>query len=544
LVSTGVRRLAQIGSMLSWGTFAVTGACTLLSDFDVDQCETDAACENPVGVTRYCDSGRCVMGCRNNHHCASLDPSTPLCNRDQAECVSITSARRECYLSSDYDDQSLGEASVQSMNIVGAFASTLHSSTWLTLDLAVDELQSPMADEDSDAWPPLMVVVCQDGPDDIGGGVAHLVDNLGVRGVIASFDGSAQAAALLAAGEGALLLSPEGVLDDTGGELYWYLGGDYRTLTPVYPRLLAGLARHVGERVAGTGRLSRVAVISGPGEHESLAGLAAEALVVDGQTRGELEVNDRFRSFPLSDDQRERDLAALLEFAPDLVILQVGGVFNSAPRAERATVIGQLEEAAAAGTRPLPIYLIGPRSGGDSYLDALAATSASFRARALMIDLTIPSEPEEAALRARFANAYPNSAPDVRPVPRIYDALYYLAYASVAGRDELESSPTSIRMGLQRVTDPSGPLVHVGTGPQGLDVGRQLALAKRPFALEGLTGSGAFLPDRQVRAAPPIISCWGDDGTRVVIGSYASESGAMSLSTGSCAGEAVDAAFN
>jgi hypothetical protein len=434
----------------------------------------------------------------------------------------------------------MGDVTAESLTIVGAFAPSLRSSTWLTLDLAEREFRESGMPSSAGGAAPLMLVLCDDAPLAIQPSMEHLVVDLGARAILASFDESVQPASLLTVGDRAFMLSPDGSLGGAPSATYWHLGGDYGELVRAYPSLLRALVRRLGQRTASTGRPSRVAVVTSPGEGGRVGALVSAAIEVDGEARQRLRDLDRFRSFELSDADRERSVADLLAYAPDLVLMHAAGVFGSKPRRERAEVIGRLEEEAAAAGRPLPLYAIGPRLAGDAYLDGLAAGDPSFRARAVLVDLERPGQAEEAGLRSRFAAAYDSLLPGAHlaPAPRIYDALYYLAYAAAAGRDASALTVSSLRRGMALVTDGAGPAVHVGDGSDGLDLARELLLAREPFDLQGITGAGPFDPARGLRPEFPVIYCWGEGGVATLLGRF--DGATWSMEPGVCASEAVD----
>lgn len=519
-------------------------ACTLLSDFAISACDEDVQCDITAASVNYCDRGVCVPGCRDNRQCATRDPRTSLCTHTGGECIAISSPELECYASSPYDDRTMGDATAESLSIIGAFAPSLRSSTWLTLELAEREFRQSEMPSSAGGAAPLLLVLCDDAPGAVQGSVEHLVEDLSVRAIVASFDQSVQSASLLAAGERTFMLSPDGTLGSTPNAAFWHLGGDYGELVPAYPSLLRALVRRMDQRTTSSGRPSRIALVTSPGDGGRFGTLIGAGLVVDSQTPQELEVLDRFRSFELSETQRDRNVAELVAFAPDLVLLHAAGVFGSSPRRERAEVIARIEEGAAATGRPPPLYALGPRQGGDTYVDVLAARDASFRARAVLVDFEHPGQTEEAGLRSRFATAYHSPLPRayLGPAPRIYDALYYLAYAAVAGRDASGSSPASLRGGMAWVTDPAGPAVHVGGGSEGLDLARDLLLRGEPFELHGITGAEPFDPARGLRSGSAVLSCWADDGVAEVLGRF--DGVQWSVELGRCAPEAVDAALD
>jgi hypothetical protein len=410
--------------------------------------------------------------------------------------------------------------SVEDSILVAAFASSVRSSTWLTLQLAAQEVRSEQLSGPSQPSPPVIVVLCDDGPETIDDATTHLVADLGVRAIVASFDDTTRAGAVAGVSDRAFLLSPDGALGEPLTQQYWHLGGDHRAVVPIYADLFDGLARSYALRTTPDQPPYHIAFVLGTLEDKALASLIQAVLMFDGANAGELAVQDRLRSFHLSEDaaETERTISDLIRFAPDLILAFTSGSFSSASRHERAAVIGRIEEARAASSDWAPLYIIGPRRAGDSYLESLARADASFRSRAIMIDVGLPGQSERAALGARFAERYPRADSHreaASPAPRIYDAFYYLFYAEAAARRLGALEPMQLGVALSHITDPSGPAVRVGPGSEGLTLGAGLLRAGSAFALQGITGAGPFDVASQTRDTVPATYCWRADGAPV-----------------------------
>jgi hypothetical protein len=485
--------------------------CTVVSDFDVHECTSDEAC--PITgspVPYYCEARRCIEGCRDNHHCVSLDPRYPICLQRGGDCVAMTSEGQECYAATEYDDGTMGPLTAESMVIVGAFAPALRSSVWLTLELAKRELEDARSSE-AGVFPELAVVLCDDAPDRVARAMDHLTRNLGAGAIIASFDDTILPTALLDAHDFTLLLSPNGAIDAPISPTLLHLGGDHDALVPVYGLLVSALAPVLQERTSALGRGAKIAVVVGSNE-QTLADRVLAELTLGGQTSERLALSDRLRVLRLSEQQRESKAAELVAYGPDLVILLAAGTFGMPPRRERAELIGALEAARAAGTAPSPLYLIGPRRAGDAFLDVLATGSPSFRQRAVVIDLDFPGHEERRALQDRYAQAFPKLLPalDRQAAPGVYDAIYYLAYAAAATSPPYSAS--HLREGLSRVTDSNAPIVPLAGGSDTLARVRETLRSGLPLNLRGVTGPGVFDVARPLRAAPVAVQCWSAAG--------------------------------
>src|ERR1043166_9153831 len=109
-----------IRNLLHWLAHALCAAaltnCTLLSDFDVNECSTSADCDVLTEGIRRCEAGRCVSGCGDNAHCVSVDPRFPLCPRVGAACVALADAAQECSVASGYDPRELGPLTLESID--------------------------------------------------------------------------------------------------------------------------------------------------------------------------------------------------------------------------------------------------------------------------------------------------------------------------------------------------------------------------------------------------------------------------------------------
>lgn len=100
----------------------------------------------------------------------------------------------------------MGDVSIEDMTIVGAFAASVRSSIWLTLELATRELTLPRNDAGRPGFGRIFAVVCDGTPEKIDVSVTHLIEGLGARAIVSSFDSTAEAVALANVQNRALLL--------------------------------------------------------------------------------------------------------------------------------------------------------------------------------------------------------------------------------------------------------------------------------------------------------------------------------------------------
>jgi hypothetical protein len=424
-----------------------------------------------------------------------------------ADCVDLTSEGSECPASTGYVDATMGNLTAEDMLIIGAFVPAPETSAWLTLDLAVRELrQNGGLPVGGGVNRPVVAVACDGMAIDTA--MSHLVDHLSVKGVVTSLDETQLSSALtLPSTRGATaMISTHGAdfaLASDGGEWLWSLGAPALSTASVYPGLVRAIEQGPMIRRTGGRLLRMVSLVSSAKEDEALADAATAMITLQGTTLSQLRREDRFRRYLLPDDLLEERVAALSEvvsYAPDIVLLFAGGNFADPLGEERASVVRSLEEAAAASLEWRPIYVAGPRNTDDSTLKVLSQESTSFRDRLLGLTSARSPEPELAsAFAARFAASYPHAAGSSShaPSPRVYDALYYMAYGlAAAPRAVAPFGVEDVRLGLLRVAQAEAEAVLSGPGPEGVERATQLLARNQPFNLLGITGPLAIGPSR------------------------------------------------
>jgi hypothetical protein len=506
--------------------------CTALSDFDVQECTLDSDCESLTGQISRCAQSRCTDGCANHEHCAHYDPSTPFCAHPGSECVSPVSGGGECNLSSGYDEASMGSLTGEDMLLVGAFAPSFRTSTWLALQLAADEVGSqgglPTAATDSH---PLWLFLCDDAVESMNGALEYLFNQVGVRALVASFEDRALTSALSTPGTvgEALFLDPDGTelnSSDQSATLLWALGGTPTSASAAYGPLIVEAVRSIRSTGVAGQDLKIASVVSSASEDDALASSVTTNLTLEGTALGDLMRQDRYRAFALSDDpaQRTEVFATLRRFTPHIVLWFAGGVFAGTSD-ERATALAALEnDSQVQQSTWQPIYLIGPRNQESSVLRELATTHATFRARAVAVSVDpSPDSAIQASLLARLRTAFPEAQGTRAAYDRVggvYDAVYYLTYALAAARHGPgKLTASDLREGLLRVTDPSSERVAVGPGPDGLAKAGALLASDLPFNTYGTTGAAAF-DATQRRTAPAHMYCWDDGGNLLNVARY------------------------
>lgn len=511
--SRNARLMVDSNSILvSLGATFIT-SCTLVSDFDVHACREDSECAFPEGDVARCEQQRCVRGCRDNHNCASWDPRTPICPSVDSNCVSLTSSGGECGVSTGYVDETMGSLVARDMLIVGALVPAPKSAAWLTLELATSEIATNGGLPDLSGVPrPVVAVACGAEGGALEPIASHLIDDLGVSGVVTTLDAASLSSAfgLPAIRDSMLMMSARGSAADpaiAASPMLRQLGAPATSAANLYPVLIDRINQGLIAR-RGDGTLPRVvSLVSEAAEDIALADAVLPTLTLEGAGAQELLRQDRHRRLTLSDvdpDRRASVLADVIAYAPDIVLTFAGGFFAAPGTEERSRVAQVLQEAATEGTWS-PIFVFGPANVGDSALRVLARESPSFRARAVGITSAPAHDSALArALEDRFLTAFPLA--EAEPSALAYDAYYQIAYGLVAARGNArEGDVAALLEGLARIADPSAPAVPVG--PDGLASSIGLLSTGAAFNLMGVTG--AALGSRGLREAAPGAYCFG-----------------------------------
>jgi len=441
-----------------------------------------------------------------------VDPRFPICQRRGGECVPLLTEGPECSASSNYDPETMAELTADDLILIGAFAPSVRTSTGLSLELAVQELNAS-------GRLPVVVVECDGSM--ATAAMRHLVDELGVHAILGSLDAGALRTVVTQQDthEPAFLLSPgdsyvrPATLSAGSGNL-WYLGSNYDDVVPAYSTLVRAVAGSIGGAFASA---TTIASITSSRAEDQALNLAVfnGGISVDELGGPALADDNRFLYFPLPDEEgdgRRAMLDLLVQKAPDIVISFAGGVFGNPARKERASLFRALEGIAAKASYA-PRYILGPSNVEDSSLARLSRDDVSFRSRALAVRARRPHDAVvRAALDARFASAFPDAAAfGFHVIPAVYDGLYYLAYAVAAAPAGLGIGHADrARDGFERVTDADGPEVVVG--PDGLGTAMEYLSSATSFKLRGTDGPADFDLDEHTRPGAGSLYCWDEAG--------------------------------
>jgi hypothetical protein len=508
--------------------------CTLVSSFEVRECQRDAHCTLPMASVGHCERSICESGCRDNHQCLSIDPRYPICSQTGGECVGLTNGTGECYVSSDYIDDTMGGFTADQMTMVGAFMPRVRSSEWLTVQLAAAELTSTGLFARS----PLLVVACSDALESVAAGMAHL-DRLGVTALLAPADEAALAALVNvpSASRGKIFLSPGGVSStpvETTRDGIWYLGASHADVIQAYPPMIAALVAGAEGSVGGAS-LKIATVTSAAAEDARISRRVYDVIQVNGVDATRLETEDRLHPFELADvpEQRARVVADIAAYAPDIVLWFAGGEFADPARDERAATVGQIEALLASGMERKPTYLFGPRNTEDSSLRNLASRDESFRARAVGLRADSPGDPAiTAGLFERFEASFPSAAAQPRPLypaPSVYDAFHALTYGLAIRRASRSDLPDIFARA-------AGGSSLVPVGPAGLEPAEQLLSASIPFGVAGTSGPLTFDTEDHARRSNVRVYCWSDGVQIADVAEYESARGSFSRVSDACSG--------
>ncbi len=479
-----------------------------------------------------CEDARCVPGCESNAGCAAIDPRLPICQRPGGPCVGLLDRRGECYSHTGYDHLAAAELTAEDLPLIGAFVPTLKSSTWLTLELAVSEINQSGGLPWEDTLRPLVVVVCSEEREAVAGAMSHLVGDLGIRSILASLEASAMRPALdqAARSGGAFLLSPHGYesssVADPASYRAWHLGPDYGLTAAAYAPLLRRVVAAFAARGVEPSALRVASVVSDAVEDAGLWNAVAQTIAVGSDDFESLVRLGRGKVFDGFRGELE-EIVAIANFTPHVVLVFAGGSFQVAPYPQRSSVIRRLEEVREGWE---PTYILGPRNPGDPSLRRWAASSESFSRRA--VGLRSDRERDaalHASLLTRFRGAFPRAEEepgDLTVSAEVYDALYFLAYASIAASTEeiLESTLLASRISpMERDEEP------VVVGPADYRRAVELLRARVVFDLRGV-GGGLSFDEGPVRARSGRVRayCWNRAGDVIDVAHYDSRAESFS----------------
>jgi hypothetical protein len=494
---------------------AGVAGCTVLSDFDVQECTSHADCDLLVGSVSRCESGRCLSGCNDNSHCAAVDLRFPVCERRGGACVSLTGLTGGC-VASGYEERALGALTLDGIDVLVAFAATPRSSTWLSFELAVTEWNEARRSSGFEPSRPLVLLLCDDAEQSVSATVPRVLGEIGVRALLAPGDEAALRALLepIRESRSVLVLSPHGssigAASGVSRESVWFLGASDSATLPAYEQTLGRAVTSARARAPDPSSFQLASVVGDGSEDEALWNAVRPLLEVDGRDADELVIEDRLRIVRPPPERRfdpTHGLERLLDPTPQLVLLFMGPREDPA-ELDAATIIQQVEASVAARGAAPPLYILGPRSLEDVALHSSVARQPALRSR--IIGMRADPGPDArlgAELEARFVAAYPaaaSSAAVSHPNASAYDAVYLLALASFAAQRGGAESAGDVLAGLLRVVA-GAPSVPIDVGPGQERSRRALQLLEEGVSLQlnGASGPVQFDDARTRLGAPP-----------------------------------------
>jgi hypothetical protein len=443
-------------------------------------------------------------GCTTNAECGSADIPA-MCRASDHQCVRLIT--NECLVV-------YGNWRHPNAVYFGAFThqpatDPKGSPTAMNYDLAVTEFNAAGGLLDSMGQKhPLVAVVCANdppnaGPDPIGKGIDHLVDDLDVPVIVADLvpDLLKQAyAKTQAKGKDVFLLSPgpatKELIDVDKKGLIWHVGGIPVDLVPAYVSLVARVEQRVKSLGAAT---VKVAVVTTRDRNDPTSAPLGELydglrplLQFNGQSIADNAAAGLFREFPVDaanpPAMAGKDLAA---WGPQIVISMLGPQFTN-PREDAPGVALTAEKFYFGPNQGRPYVVLNPINYGSigavqTIVKGIAMTDPATPQRYVGINV---AGPEDRTLyneyMTRLRLLYPQS---IEETDNHYDSVYLLAYSmDLAGVEQHLTGPPIVA-GILRLT--GGPTFDVGPNPipSILDVLRD---RQHSIQLRGTTGLASF----------------------------------------------------
>ncbi len=486
-----------LGAAMAWG-------CTLVSDFEIQQCVEDDDCQpSRDAPVRICEAQRCVAGCADNGQCdkelSGGGAAYWMCPTRGAECVNLLSS--ECFGTLGPEPSSLGTLRGEDLALIGLFAAPVPGAqptpAELTYRLAISDLNEEGGLPGIMRPPrPVVGVICDDTRAATDAGIAHLVDRLGVRAVLAALEPEPLRAAVEGQDPSVFFLSP--FLDPgpviARTDALWYLFDEQAAIAPAYVPLLARVQdRLARERQVAPEAVRMALVVSTESDADADRRLK---LAVERELGGamasqaELLLGRNAEEFGLgAESELGGAVEAIIAYQPDVVLLFASGNFASGR--ERSAIVTEIERGWLTGAQR-PLYVGAPANFDTRELTALGE-DADFRRRFVGLNAYREFDGPLARNLADAYESFENRDTRFAAAANLYDAVYYLAYAlSAAYRPEIADQTNAVFHGFQSITDLSGERVEVG--PLGKDAAFEHLYDRKPFALHGVTGPPDFDP--------------------------------------------------
>jgi hypothetical protein len=478
-------------------------------------------------------------GCETNADCKAAGTADEpyLCRAMDHQCVRL---RQEVCPVALADDISNPNSIV-----IGAFATLDQSNPERSAIVYAHQLAwEELSGDDIGGLPgpgakrrPLSLVICYNQEDKVDAGLAHLVDNLGVKGVLATLKpGDLRRAYEKYADKDVFYLSPVTVtesvatLEDDGK--VWNLLGQTRDLIPTYTALLPRVeafarSRQLPEGQGGEGGGGGVGGASAPDApplrvalvttldafDSELARKLESVLAFNGKSKDDNELDGNYKAFTAAGTAPE-DITSIVDqlrgFRPAVVLSAASEVMTVANGVIKLTeTTWEL-----GGDEPPPVWVLSPFNAGDlTYLSPLIGSLAVDTEEDLMQDRFIgvsiagPTDNEaqfdyHSSLGKRFGDIYKDTS-------NYYDATYFMAYAMLAAGTDLPLGGARIAAGMQRLLQGSPTPI----GPDNiLDVFDVLQEPGATLELRSMLGPPSFDPTTGVRQVDGSVFCFNRTG--------------------------------
>jgi hypothetical protein len=386
---------------------------------------------------------------------------------------------------------------------------------------------------------PLSLVICYNQEDKVDAGLAHLIDNLGAKGVIATLKpGDLRRAFEKYASKDIFYLSPVSVtetvatLDDAGK--VWNLLGQPTDLLLTYNALFPQVEayarkQHLLDEAAADGGAGgaggaggndkapvKVALVTTLDAFDSeLARKLEQVLVFNGKNKDDNEDDGNYQAYTVETTSAE-DVAAMAEklwmTQPDIVISAASEAMTMANG-----VIEQTENNwSFGGDRPLPVWVLSPYNAGDlTYLTPFIGATAVPTGQDFMQDRFVgvsiagPVDREaqfdyESRLGRRFGDIYKDTS-------NYYDTTYLMAYAMLAAGTQAPLGGTRIAAGMKRLIEGTKTPI----GPDNiLDVFEVLKQPSGTLDMQSTLGPPSFDAATGVRQVDGSVFCFTRSGNK------------------------------
>jgi len=364
---------------------------------------------------------------------------------------------------------------------------------------------------------PLVMIVCNNHSALIEDALTHLVEEVQVPGVIAHLLPGDLLDAFEAHGlpNDTFFLSPVGAVDalliDNDDGLLWHLLGQPSDLVPTYAAVLDRAERRIRATPGFSGDL-KLAAVRGQGDGEAFAEDLSSAFLDDGSVRlngnslvEEFEA-ERFATFTLSGPDVASTAQQIAEFGPD-VVLSLGS-------AHFVGLIVELEQLwNGLLDKPRPFTILSPIDAGrveelQDFMGVMQRNDIDPSPHDRFVGINVAGSPDrETYVRylSRLRSRFPMSEEEHE---NFYDAVYYLAYAMLAGSAEGRLDGPAVREGMLRLVG-APDAKRFGVGPSEIiDVFEALKDPKSIIALDGVTGPPDFDPKTGARVDTGSLYCF------------------------------------